>query len=79
MNHPPLDEINWTERWSEWSLMHQIPLKCCITSAVRRGILGEAESLLAEKTQHNCHSAFEISGLGQMMMAMKNTDRVVQF
>jgi tRNA 2-thiouridine synthesizing protein D len=71
MNHPPQDEINWTDRWAKWSSTHQIPLKCCITSAMRRGIVSENES--------NGHHAFEITGLGQMMAAIKQAHRVIQF
>lgn len=68
MTHPPQDEINWTERWSKWAATHQIPLRFCIASAMRRGIV-----------EDNAHKTFEISGIGQMMMAMKQADRIVQF
>jgi tRNA 2-thiouridine synthesizing protein D len=79
LSHPPQDEINWTERWSKWACTHQIPLKCCITSAMRRGIVGETDSHFNTQAHYSCHSAFEVTGLGQMMMAMKQADRIIQF
>jgi len=79
LHTPPQDEINLPERWKALSKDHEVDLVVCIAASLRRGILNSEESARYEKSSHNCEAPFNISGLGQMIDACVNSDRVITF
>lgn len=76
---PPQDENNLTESWATLAKTHQIELVVCIASALKRGILDATEAERYQHRVHNLHPSFELSGLGQLVDASLNADRVVSF
>jgi tRNA 2-thiouridine synthesizing protein D len=76
---PPQDEINLTVAWQDLAKEHQIDLVICIAAALRRGILNQEESARYNKAAHNLLEGFQISGLGQLLDAAVNSDRLISF
>jgi len=65
--------------WQQFGLDNDVELIACIASCLRRGILDETEADRYEKQAHNIRPGFTISGLGQLIDASLNADRVVTF
>ncbi|MEH6823652.1 MAG: sulfurtransferase complex subunit TusD [Motiliproteus sp.] len=76
---PPQDESNLTRRWQDLAQQHGIELVVCIAAAVRRGMLDAREAKRHEQTAGNLAEGFELSGLGQLIDATLNADRVITF
>ncbi len=76
---PPQDEPDIRQMWSSLAADNQIELIVCIASALRRGVLDRTEADRYEKSNANLDKAFIISGLGQLIDAGLNADRLVTF
>ncbi len=76
---PPQDESNLTRRWQSLAKQHQIELIVCIAAAVRRGVLDNREAGRYAQAAGNLADGFELSGLGQLVDATLNADRVITF
>jgi tRNA 2-thiouridine synthesizing protein D len=76
---PPQDDRNIQERWSALAEKHNIDLVVCIAAAQRRGILDENEAKRQGKDGDNIAPGFRISGLGQLIEAGIQCDRLVTF
>jgi len=76
---PPQDDRNVSERWSALGQEHSLELILCVAAAQRRGILDEDEARRAGKDSNNIAPGFEISGLGQLIDAGIQADRLVLF
>ncbi|MEK9719449.1 MAG: sulfurtransferase complex subunit TusD [Quisquiliibacterium sp.] len=68
LTEPPQDDRNVVARWSQLAKEHQIDLVVCVAAALRRGIKDE---VLAP--------GFRISGLGQLVEAGIEADRLLTF
>jgi tRNA 2-thiouridine synthesizing protein D len=76
---PPQDDRNITEQWTELAEKHNLDLVVCIAAAQRRGILDENEAKRQGKDGDNIAPGFRISGLGQLIEAGIQSDRMVIF
>jgi tRNA 2-thiouridine synthesizing protein D len=76
---PPQDDRNITVRWSEMAEKHGVDLVICIAAAQRRGLLDEGEAKRQGKDGDNIAPGFRISGLGQLIEAGIQCDRMVVF
>lgn len=76
---PPQDERNITQRWAELAKQHDLDLVVCIAAAQRRGIVDEDEMKRQGKDANNIAPGFRISGLGQLIEAGIQADRLVSF
>jgi tRNA 2-thiouridine synthesizing protein D len=76
---PPQDDRNITEQWTELAKEHNLDLVICIAAAQRRGILDENEAKRQGKDGDNIAEGFRISGLGQLIEAGIQSDRLVIF
>ena len=76
---PPQDDRNITERWSELAKQHDVELILCVAAAQRRGMLDEDEAKRASKDSSNMAPGFQISGLGQLIDAGIQADRLIVF
>lgn len=76
---PPQDDRNITVQWSELAEKHNIDLVVCVAAAQRRGILDENEAKRHGKDGDNIANGFRISGLGQLIEAGIQCDRLVVF
>ena len=76
---PPQDDRNVCSRWSELAQQHQLELILCVAAAQRRGVLDADEAKRAGKDSNNIAPGFEISGLGQLIDAGIQADRLIVF
>jgi tRNA 2-thiouridine synthesizing protein D len=76
---PPQDDRNITQLWSELSRKHGLDLVVCVAAAQRRGILDADEAKRHGKSGDNIADGFRISGLGQLIEAGIQADRLVVF
>ena len=68
LTDPPQDDRHIVNRWSQLAEEHGIDLVVCVAAALRRGIRDE-----------NLAKGFRISGLGQLVEAGIQADRLVVF
>ncbi|MGB5305711.1 MAG: sulfurtransferase complex subunit TusD [Gammaproteobacteria bacterium] len=76
---PPQDDRNITEQWSKLAKEHEIDMVLCVAAAQRRGIMDADESKRHGKGANNVAEGFRISGLGQLIEAGIEADRLVVF
>jgi tRNA 2-thiouridine synthesizing protein D len=76
---PPQDDMNIQKTWSELAAAHNIDLVVCVAAAQRRGIVDEGEMQRNKKGGMNIMPGFRISGLGQLIEAGIESDRLVVF
>ncbi|SFV82506.1 tRNA 5-methylaminomethyl-2-thiouridine synthase TusD [hydrothermal vent metagenome] len=79
---PPQDDRNVVNQWAELGIKDadgEPELVVCIAAALRRGMLDESEAKKNGIEGNNIHPAFRISGLGQLIEAGIQSDRLVVF
>ena len=76
---PPQDDRNITEQWTKLAEEYNLDLVVCIAAAQRRGILDENEAKRQGKDGNNIAPGFRISGLGQLIEAGIQSERLVIF
>ncbi len=76
---PPQDDRNIGQRWSDLAAEHNLDMVICIAAAQRRGLLDENEAKRQGKDGDNIAPGFRISGLGQLVEAGIQADRLVTF
>jgi len=76
---PPQDDRHIVNRWSELAEKHNIDLVVCVAAAQRRGIADADEAKRNKKDADNIAPGFRISGLGQLIEAGIQCDRLVTF
>lgn len=76
---PPQDDRNITKQWSELGEQYDLDLVVCIAAAQRRGLLDADEAKRHGKDADNIAPGFRISGLGQLIEAGIQADRLVVF
>ena len=76
---PPQDDRNITKLWQELAEQHELDLVVCVAAAQRRGILDADEAKRHGKDADNIAPKFRISGLGQVIEAGIQSDRLLVF
>ncbi|NKB63826.1 MAG: sulfurtransferase complex subunit TusD [Gammaproteobacteria bacterium] len=76
---PPQDDRHIANRWSELGKEHGVDLVVCVAAAQRRGIVDEDEQRRNGKDGNNIADGFRISGLGQLIEAGIQSDRLISF
>jgi len=76
---PPQDERNIVKRWSELAAQYELDLVVCIAAAQRRGLMDKSEAKRNGKDADNIAPGFRISGLGQLIEAGIQAERLVVF
>lgn len=76
---PPQDDRNITKLWQELAEQHELDLVVCVAAAQRRGVLDADEAKRHGKDADNIAPGFRISGLGQVIEAGIQSDRLVVF
>ena len=76
---PPQDDRNITENWVKLAEENNIDMVVCIAAAQRRGLLDENEAERQGKRGYNIAPVFRISGLGQLVEAGIEADRLLTF
>lgn len=76
---PPQNEEQISQLWSELASEYEVELVVCIAAAQRRGVWSETEAGRVGFKAHNLRPEFVISGLGQLIEATIESDRLVSF
>jgi tRNA 2-thiouridine synthesizing protein D len=76
---PPQDEIDLYAQWQALARNHHIDLVVCVSARLRRGIINQSEASRYEKSAYNLPPEFIISGLGQLVEAGLESDRLITF
>jgi tRNA 2-thiouridine synthesizing protein D len=76
---PPQDDRNLQKLWSALAEKHELDMVVCIAAAQRRGIMDESEAKRQGIEGNNIAPGFRISGLGQLIEAGIQADRLVTF
>ena len=76
---PPQDDRNITAEWVALQKEHNLDLVVCIAAAQRRGLIDEDEMKRQGKDANNISEGFRISGLGQLIEAGIEADRLIVF
>ncbi len=76
---PPQDDRHIVNRWSALAKQYELDLVVCVAAAQRRGILDVSEAKRNGKDTDNLAEGFRISGLGQLIEASVQADRVIVF
>lgn len=77
--NPPQDEIDLYSAWRALARDHDVELVVCISACLRRGIINQSEANRYEKEAHNLADEFVLSGLGQLVEAGLESDRLITF
>jgi tRNA 2-thiouridine synthesizing protein D len=76
---PPQDDRHIVNRWTELAKKYDLDLVVCVAAAQRRGMVDEDEMKRHGKDANNLAPHFRISGLGQLVEAGIQSDRLVVF
>jgi len=76
---PPQDDRNIVNRWSQLAEQYNLDMVVCVAAAQRRGIVDDGEAKRNGKDATNLAPGFRISGLGQLIEAGIQSDRMVVF
>jgi tRNA 2-thiouridine synthesizing protein D len=76
---PPQDDRNIVNRWADLAAKHNLDMVVCVAAAQRRGIVDEGEAKRNGKDATNINPRFRISGLGQLIEAAIQSERLVVF
>ena len=76
---PPQDEFDLYKAWQELAVNYNIDMVVCIAAALKRGILNEEEAARYQKDANNLGEGFTLGGLGQLIEAAVEADRLITF
>ena len=76
---PPQDDRNIVQRWSQLGEQYDLDLVVCVAAAQRRGIADADEAKRNGKDANNIAPGFRISGLGQLIEAGIQAERLMVF
>ncbi len=79
LSNPPQDEVNLPSEWQALVQQHGIDAVVCIAAALRRGIVDAGEAERYQLPANNLAEGFELSGLGQLLESLIETDRLITF
>jgi len=75
----PRDEHNLYNAWHKLKNAYSLDLVVCIAAAARRGLIDAPEAKRHNKQADNMAQEFELSGLGQLIEAISQSDRLITF
>lgn len=76
---PASDEFNLYQAWVDLATTYNVKLVNCVSAALRRGLLSQDESRENGQTQFNVSSPFIMGGLGELIIAIEKSDRLIRF
>lgn len=76
---PPQDEIHLHQEWIQLAAEHSVELVVCISACLRRGIINDSEAARYQLDATNLDDHFILAGLGQLVDAAIESDRLVTF
>ncbi|HEY7885437.1 MAG TPA: sulfurtransferase complex subunit TusD [Cellvibrionaceae bacterium] len=79
LSAPPQDETDLYLQWQNLIDTHAIDAVVCIAAALRRGLVDAGEAARYHKKADNLAAGFELGGLGLLIEAAVESDRVITF
>jgi tRNA 2-thiouridine synthesizing protein D len=76
---PPRDELDLYKAWQDLKSTYELDLVVCIAAAARRGMIDQTEARRHNKNGANMAGMFELSGLGQLIDAISESDKFITF
>ncbi len=76
---PPQDEYDLCQQWQQLAEDQKIDMVVCIAAALKRGVIDSHEARRFEKDTDNLAAGFTLSGLGQLVDAAIESDRLITF
>ncbi|MBM7074521.1 sulfurtransferase complex subunit TusD [Shewanella sp. 202IG2-18] len=76
---PASDEFNVNKSWQVLARKYDIELICCVSAALRRGVVAEIEAQEEGLTQYNVSEPFVMAGIGELVTGLEKADKVVTF
>jgi len=76
---PPQDDRHITNRWIDLGEKYDLDMVVCVAAAQRRGVVDDDEAKRQGKDATNLAPGFRISGLGQLIEAGIQADRLMVF
>ena len=76
---PPQDEFHVPRAWQELIQQHKLDAVVCVASALKQGVLSDDEAARYEKAAGNVLPGFSVGGLGQLVDALRHSDRLLNF
>ncbi len=73
------DELDLSRKWQTLTEQYALDLVVCISAAQRRGLLNEDEAKRQNKRDNDLAEGFRIGGLGQLLEALLEADRFIEF
>ena len=75
----PQNELDIPAEWRAMKNKHDVELIICIAAALKRGVLDDSEQQRYELPSVTMSEEFELSGLGQLIDATQQSDRLITF
>ena len=75
----PQDEVDVAASWVELAQRTGTELAVCVAASLKRGVVDAAEAARQEKARGDLRAPFRIVGLGQLIEAVGESDRLVTF
>ncbi|MEQ8484065.1 MAG: sulfurtransferase complex subunit TusD [Pseudomonadales bacterium] len=75
----PQDEPSPLDGWVALAAEHDMELAVCIAASLKRGVVNEEERARYSLSAANVHPSFAVVGLGQLIDAVMQADRLVTF
>lgn len=75
----PQDENDILTAWQQLAAQHELELAVCIANGIKRGVLSESEAQRYAHPAETLAPGFELVGLGQLIEALSEADRYVEF
>lgn len=73
------DEENLQQAWNTLIQDNDLDAVVCVSSSLKRGIMDQSEAMRHELDGNTLLASMEIAGLGQLVDATSNSDRVINF
>jgi tRNA 2-thiouridine synthesizing protein D len=73
------DELDPVQLWVALAEQHAVELVICISSALKYGMLDQAEANRHERPSPTMNPMFTVAGLGQLVDACAHSDRLITF
>lgn len=73
------DESDPVRLWVALAEQHAVELVICISSALKHGMLDQAEANRHERLAPTINPMFSVAGLGQLVDACAHSDRLITF
>lgn len=79
LTSPPRDEEHLPHDWAALIQEHQLAATVCVASGVRKGVIDDAQAQRLGQQHGNTRSGFQVAGLGDLVGAAADADRVITF